>query len=774
MRYLRTVLAILIGLSLLSLGLVASLYFIITPEGVQTRLSNALSAHFGVVLEPTAEFELRRLPTMRITIPKSAVRLNTSQTASGTLESAVISMNPFAYFAKKPRIEDISITGLSLKLTEDDVNAFFKPRPIATADIISIETLSSTATSIHVLDGDRQSLRIDNAQFGMRDITETGAGVAAKFLLQTTDFTGNAELAGVFDWAEGPINANARNVTLSARGLWRGTDLTSELSVARLGNPFADRFSLDDIDAYAQLANGYAARFAAPVLTSAEGRITADGARTSLMVPGQQGSDIYLMHGKIDYNKKEKFLNAQGLKIETSTLADGEKTPVPNGSVSGDVSWNLAQSEGRVLLEGMFRSTPLKIDTTIRHPKAIVPATAPLAAPQMEVPVEPALEIDGQAAVVTASADSAAPQPSPAEEMPVSDAAPLVPAEEIPAAQLETPRPTIEGEITVGRLSADRLAQLLSGQSERLSGFDWKLRFAIGTENAPLGIHRFEGDFLVNDGRARIENGSVVLKTVALPYTAAIEPDGLWKAEASWNDIESGTFFNTPVLTGISAGTLSASGNATDLNKTQVSLALTVRNGELTGTDLTKVHEVMLRERPEKMPREAFRPEARTPFDLFSVNARLENGLWTIENTTAEGPLWKADFAGKSYANMLSLNVGVDFLKQNGEHAFSMPAVVTVRTNESPVWNPDWERARADANARLGEVAWSFGLLKNKLEREFDNWWDTREWPSFDFDLNPSEWLPDFEWPEITYPEWVPDWVPRPDKKDDAAPALPI
>ena len=773
MRYLRIVLAILIGFSLLSLGLVASLYFIITPESVQTRLSNTLSSHFGVVLEPTAEFELHRLPSMRITIPKSAVRLNTSQTATGTLESAVISMSPFAYFAKKPRIEDISITGLSLKLSEDDVNAFLKPRPNATADIISIETLTSTATSIHVLDGDRLSLRIDNAQFGMRDITETGAGVAAKFLLQTTDFTGNAELAGIFDWAEGPINANARNVTLSARGLWRGTDLTGELSVARLGNPFADQFSLDDLDATAQLANGYAARFAAPVLTSADGRITADGARTSLMVPGQQGSDIYLMHGKIDYNKKEKALNAQGLKIETSTLADGEKTPLPNGSVSGDVKWNFAQGEGRVLLEGMFRSTPLKIDTTIRHPKAIVPAVSPLPAPRSEVPAEPALEADAQAAVVTA-ADNIAPQPSPVEEVPVSDAAPVLSTEESPVVPIVAPRPTVEGEVTVGRLSADRLAQLLSGQSDRLSGFDWKLRFAIGTENAPLGIHRFEGDFLVNDGRARIEHGSVILKTVVLPYTAEIAPDGFWKAEANWHDIESSTFFATPVLTGLSDGVLSANGNATELAKTRVSLALTVRNGELTGTDLTKVHEIMLRERPEKMPREAFRTEARTPFDLFNVNARFENGLWTIENTAAEGPLWKADFAGKSYANMLTLSVGIDFLKQNGEHAFSMPAVVTVRTNESPVWNPDWERARTDANAKLGEVAWSFGLLKNKIEREFDNWWETREWPSFDFDLNPSEWLPDFEWPEITYPEWVPDWVPRPDQKDDTAPALPI
>ena len=752
MRYLRTVLAILIGLSLLSLGLVASLYFIITPDRIQTRLANTLSDHFGVILEPTAEFEIRRLPTLSITIPKSALRFTTSETASGKLDSAVIRMNPFAYFAKKPRIDDISVTGLSLELNEDDVNAFMKPRPISTSEIISIKTLTSTATAIHVKNTDGTLLRIDNAQFGMRDITEAGAGVAAKYLLQTKNFTGNADLSGIFDWSEGPINAVAENVTVSARGLWRGTDMTSDVSIARLGNPFADRFELSNLDATAKLANGYALRFAAPTLTRADKRFNADGARASLVVPGTNSSEIYLAHGKLSYQGVEQALAAEGLKIETSSLADGEKTPIPNGSISGDIHWNLAAGEGRVLLEGMFRNTPLKIDTTIYHSAETAAHMTPA-----EVAVTDTVPVANTPAIETAAS------PRTAEE-------PVTPAMTAPV--VRSVRPIIAGEVTVGSLSADRLAQLFSTQREWLSTFDWQLRFAIGMENAPMGIHRLEGDFLVKDRMARVENGSVLLKSTSLPYQATIGSDGVWTATAQWRDLESDTFFSCPVIRGPSEGKLDVTGNIADLMQTKVELLLIVRDGEMIGVDLMKVHETMLRERPEKMPREAFNTEAVTPFGLFNVNARLENGVWTIKNATAEGPLWKADFSGQSYARLLSINTRVNFLKQNGEHAFSMPAVITVRSNESPVWNPDWEHARADADANLGEVAWSFSLLKKKIEREFNTWWDTREWPNLD--VNPSEWIPKFEWPEITYPDWVPDWVPRPDRKDDSTSALPI
>ncbi len=752
MRYLRTVLAILIGLSLLSLGLVASLYFIITPDRIQTRLANTLSDHFGVVLEPTAEIKIRRLPNLCITIPKSALRFSTSETASGKLDTVIIRMNPFAYFAKKPRIDDISVTGLSLEFSEDDIRAFLKPRPISTSEIVSIKTLTSTATSIHVKNANGTLVRIDNAQFGMRDITEAGAGMAAKYLLQTKDFTGNADLSGIFDWSEGPIKAVAENVTFSARGLWRGTDITSDISIARLGNPFADRFELSNLDATVKLANGYALRFATPTLASADKRINADGARVSIVVPETNRSDVYLAHGKVNYQGVEKTLAAESLKIETSSLADGEQTPIPNGSISGDIHWNLATGEGRILLEGMFRNTPLKIDTTINHPAentAVVtlPET-PITNTTLAGDTPTADSVDNPLAV-----DGSVPTPV--------------------SATIVTPtRPTIVGEVTLGRLSADRLSKIFSTQSKWLSTFDWQLHFAIGMENAPMGIHHLEGDFLVKDNIALVDNGSVTLKSSSLPYQATIYSDGTWVAATQWRDIESGTFFSHPVMRGLSEGKLDATGNITDVTQTKVELAIRVRDGEMTGVDLLKIHEIMLRERPEKMPREAFNTEAVTSFGLLSLNARLENGVWKIENANVEGPLWKANFSGQSYTRVLSVNAKVNFLKQNGEHAFSMPAVVTIRNNESPVWNPDWEHARADADANLGEVAWSFSLLKKKIEREFNTWWDTREWPNLD--LNPSEWLPEFEWPNITYPDWIPDWVPRPNRKDDEAPDLPI
>lgn len=745
MRYVRTVLAILIGLSLISLGLVASLYFIITPESVQTRISNTLSSHFGVTIEPTSEFKLQRLPQLTITIPKSDIRFIASTTASGTIESAVITMNPFAYFAKKPRIEDISLAGLSLKMQSEDVKTLMKPRPVSTSEIISIQTLSARSTSILFSQEGNSLCRIENAQIAMRDITENGAGLASKFLFQTNDFSGNTELSAILDWHEGPVSAVAKQINLATHGLWKDTDVTSEVSIATLSNPFVHAYHIEDLSGKIQLANGYALRFMAPTFTKNGDRLSAKNARTSLMIPSAKGSDIFVIDGNLGYQAPEQALTASDLKIETSSLPDESNVPIVNGSVTGDLHWNFALGEGRILLDGIFRNTPLKIDTVVHHP-----VNTPLQMDKVTLP--DVNDVTTQLNENTETIDTS------------------VGVEEESMSSTKLTRPLVTGEITIGRLSADRLARLFSSQSTWLSSFDWQLNFAIGMENAVLGIHRLEGVFLTSKDGAHVENGTASMTEVTVPFTAMISPNGQWEADVDWHDIDSETFFAQPVLKGISRGDLHAQGNISDLSKTTAELNMDVRDGEIAGADLTKANEVMVRERPEQLPREAFAAELHTPFEFLSLKAKLSDSVWTLDQTSINGPLWKAQIAGQSYARIFTLKSDIYFLKENGELAFSMPTVITIRPNETPVWNPNWTKARESANTTLGEVAWSFNLLKDKAKREFDNWWDSQDWSKFD--VNPSEWLPEWEWPDLTYPDWVPKWIPRPEpeKKESSLP----
>lgn len=726
MRYVRTVLAILIGLSLLSLGLVASLYFMITPERVQERVTHVLSNQFGIVLESAETIEIQRLPTLTITLPKATLHFAKTSSPLGTIERTSIRMSPLAYFAKQPRIEDISIAGLSLQLTSNDILTWANSHKEVRPEIISIENVSVNSGTLVFLKENQSHLRIDNAKFHLRDLSENGAGIAAKFLIQSPDFTGNADAAGILDWSKGFFDAHINNLTLTAQGMWQKTDMTADISISQCGNPLSKTFHLNGFKSTVNLSNSQSALLSTPRISFSEEEIAVDSFSTSLLLPSTHGTDQLHAQGEISYQRATNTLSAEGLKINTSFVSDATSVSEENGIITGKIHWNFATSEGRLSLEGTFRDTPIKIDTTITQAATGV------------VLQESSNTTDISENPSETSNNSSHPRSG--------------------DLHVISSRPFIMGEATIGQLRANKLTDLLSSQSQWLSKADWKLRLSIGIKDAPLGIQRVKGTLLVNENRALFENGQVYLSNKELPLSATLAPDGTWSINTHWNNIDFERLLSQAVLQGASSGTFNAQGILSSPSQTTASVILKITNGALAGADLTKVNEIMLRERPERLPREAFLSDNYTPVDQMNLHLQYQNGLWALLESTADGLLWRATFSGKAYSQTLNIQAKIDFLNPEEQRIFSMPTAITIRQQHAPSWIPDWENARADANNTIGEVGWSLDLLKNTITREILHWWETKIKPTFDLDLSLSNWLPDWDWPNLTYPEWMSDW----------------
>ena len=116
MRYVRLILVVLTGLALLSLGIVAGLYAYATPERLSSRIGEALKRDAGLILPPSTEVSVKRLPKLEIRYPRTAVSAESAR-LTGNVDAIIITMNPFAVFAQRPKIDSIQIVRPDIELS---------------------------------------------------------------------------------------------------------------------------------------------------------------------------------------------------------------------------------------------------------------------------------------------------------------------------------------------------------------------------------------------------------------------------------------------------------------------------------------------------------------------------------------------------------------------------------------------------------------------------------------------------------------------------------
>ena len=116
MRILRTILWIVCVLVLLAIGSVVALYFLVTPESVQSRIQHSFN-QTGMTIRTNELPTVRVLPTINISLP-SAQLFDEQNRLVAFYRSAHFTVSPLWLAFGQVHIENLLIDGFSLQETD--------------------------------------------------------------------------------------------------------------------------------------------------------------------------------------------------------------------------------------------------------------------------------------------------------------------------------------------------------------------------------------------------------------------------------------------------------------------------------------------------------------------------------------------------------------------------------------------------------------------------------------------------------------------------------
>ncbi len=359
MRYVRIILTVLTGVALVILGLVAALYAFVTPERVAARISAVLERDLGLIVTPASPLRIDRLPKLRVTFPETEIALVGETSHPGRFKSAVITLSPFVYFAQSPRIDDISINGLALNFSRNNLLQHLSQQS-QTRRFFNIDTLTVTDGSLHITEYENTLFSAENLRLSLRDINEKGAGAAAFALINAGTTSGSTDLRGVFNWETGLLSASLTGLEAHLKGLQNGETVDLTLNAASLSSPLTERWNVQNLSLQTNLPYGMNALIEIPRL-DVSGKVFTATHLTSVVTRKTDTGTEYL-RGKtvLRIDTDTQAIKIQDFSLETSQLSEAEKAPEPTGSLKGDIDWNALNGTGHVLFDGVYRGTPMQ------------------------------------------------------------------------------------------------------------------------------------------------------------------------------------------------------------------------------------------------------------------------------------------------------------------------------------------------------------------------------------------------------------------------------
>lgn len=388
----------------------------------------------------------------------------------------------------------------------------------------------------------------------------------------------------------------------------------------------------------------------------------------------------YEVRTPIHIDMTARTLSAPVIVVSASQKDELSNTAHPNGNLEGSLNWSASLGEGRITLNGQLFNNPIKVDTRISN---AVPYTA----------------------------DDAL--------FPKSLAG----------------KPLLSGQVELGRVNLLPLLQAMT--VTRLKQCDASLAFRLTPEGFPVNLRSMQGTFTILDGRAHIAQGLLSMPSGDAPFEAQLAEDA-WTFQTQWKDIDLADLVPRG-LSGQSSGMLSASGQLSVPDKLQLKGSVHAVHGSFEGIDLPKLAQIMHEEQPETPPLQAVSSSAKTAFTQLGGEFHLSGTRLALDACMVQGDAWQASISG--IPPHLSGNVAL--FQADQTPFFTLP--VRIDENDRHVWNwtLDWQTALSAAKSVEGELPWNLNRLKNKLLRDFQEWWTELD-------------VMEMELPKLDIPEWLP------------------
>lgn len=357
MRFVRLFLVVLTGLAFLCLGVIAGLYAYATPERLSSRIAAALERDCGLILTPSAPITVKRLPRLEVKYPRSDVRSETAA-LSGSIESIVISMSPFAVFAKSPKVDSILIDRPTVQTSFASLDNLFRGQgsPLS----ITIDTVSVTDGEFRLKDG----AVFTKTSAGFSGMTETGASFAISSLVSDPLFSGSITLSGRADWTQGLRHLRIENVQALAKGLVSGRSLELKAE-SRIVETDAGRLTSSDLKTKLTESDGIRLTAEVPKLNIGTDNASADSLSFSAVFPVGHYQESIRGTASADFGLNSRSIRLSRISAETSRhRADGVSEA--SGMLTGSLFWNPADASGELRLDGQYLGTPVMIALTRR------------------------------------------------------------------------------------------------------------------------------------------------------------------------------------------------------------------------------------------------------------------------------------------------------------------------------------------------------------------------------------------------------------------------
>ncbi len=444
MRILRTLIWLIALTILIVMGCVVALFFLVTPETVQDKLTETLASH-GLSIKLNEAPVVRVLPTIRVTLPSARVE-NSQQETVFYCRSAHFDVNPIWLAARKINIGTLTVDGLSwdakelptlaswLTANKTDATALFpdviiqkvifsdseiqfsyngreisvlnlaaeiaEPSPQMHGAValngqgkISPDDLLLDFQAAFILD-----LNLAEGRIGLENVLAQGEGTQAA---SPFDFAANAPMLKL---TSDTFYANSAQITL------KNASQTTQLTVAEL-NIAADQWLAPDMRLHfvSQTPTGVADfDIRSPIQVNLiEKTLKAEHLQGAILLPGMEQPTSVSGKIKTQYDTEVTQLELFGRLHDAPMSFQGQLSGFETPAISGQLVL------GRVKLADLSLLSTLHLQTS--HPAPIDPETD-------TVPVE-------------ASADPEVSAPATNENAAPSDATPPVPAEN----QVEVP-----------------------------------------------------------------------------------------------------------------------------------------------------------------------------------------------------------------------------------------------------------------------------------------------------------------------------------------------
>lgn len=587
MRYLRSILAVLTGLAFLVLLLVLALYVYITPERFHQQFSQSISNRFGILLETAALPKIQHLPKLVVHYPQTTFTSVNSE-LKGAIKNFSISMSPFAVFALNPRIERITVQGLSVATQKDQASQFWNQIQQSSVTF-PLEHLEFKDAQLHVMDGETSLVKLNYIALSLNHFNEQTTSYATEFLMKRQDFTGQGKVQGIVDWTQGLNQTKWLNTQAELTGLQNGKSTKITTIVNQIAKE-EQQVVFSDLQLTIQTPQTTEIRFHTPSLSWNGQTIASSECHANYAYATPNGSQTFVATSPVSVTLNPLAIYAPSIAITASAISSSDGVESRNGNIEGSLFLDSPMNQGEIKLSGHIFNAPTNIQLQIANVTSL----------------------------------------------------PLFNASQQEASQKKA--------LVTGTLQLDRFdisKTLPQWSSKIVQTVDAEVAFSISPTAPFEKLQHVTGNLTIQNNQAKIHHGQWVLPSGNAPYTATLLDDQ-WQVNSEWKNIDINDFA-PKLLAGQSSGTLKATGDFTKPDLTRIESTIHVGQGVLYGINLPQIAEIMRTEQPATTPLEAVSQQSSCAFYNLETRIAATKNQFNIESAALAGDGWQAALSGSSH-----------------------------------------------------------------------------------------------------------------------------